>query len=79
MAKLVGCSVGKLVLVGGDTHIYNNHVDQCEQLVSRTPLPLPELILPDFNDLAGCLEHSVESFKLDNYQHHGAILAPMAV
>ena len=79
VAQIVGCKVGKLIFVGGDTHIYNNHVSQCEELVSRIPFDPPTLSMPEFSTLEEYLHCRIEDFKLVNYKHHEAIRAPMAV
>lgn len=79
VAKLVGCTVGKLIFVGGDTHIYSNHANQCGQLISREPMTPPTLQLPEFDSLEECLNYGVEDFKLVGYKHHESIRAPMAV
>jgi len=59
-----------------DTHIYNNHLEQCATLIGRDPYPLPELKLSE--------EATIDNFHPDmcsliNYQHHDAIKAEMAV
>jgi len=79
VAQILGCSVGKLIFVGGDTHVYLNHRQQCAELVSREPKELPTLVMPSFHSLKECLSFGVEDFKLLNYEPHSAIRAPMAV
>jgi|TARA_B110000908_G_scaffold158090_1_gene198857 thymidylate synthase len=79
IAKLTNLKVGKLIFVGGDTHIYNNHVDQCAEYISRTPLALPTLVMPDFTNLSEVQNASVHSFKLEGYESHGTIKADMSI
>lgn len=79
IARLTGLTPGKLIFIGGDTHIYNNHVDQCEEYITRKPYKLPELIMPNFNTLEEVLSCSVSDFELLNYKSHGTIKAPMAI
>ncbi len=70
-------SVGELIWSGGDCHIYLNHLEQVQQLLTRTPYPLPRLRFarkPD--DIFG---YRIEDFIVDHYQHHPAIKAPIAV
>jgi thymidylate synthase len=63
-----------------DAHIYNNHVDQVNEQLSREPLPLPELkINKDLQTLEDIETLEWEDFELINYQSHGAIKAPVAV
>lgn len=84
IAREVGLEVGELIGVLGDTHIYSNHMEQVEELVSREPLPLPRLeIDPEF-DLQKLLDHGVQKnavnwFTLKDYRSHDAISAKMAV
>jgi thymidylate synthase len=43
LAHGCGLGVGELVYTPGDYHIYLNHLEQVEELLSREPLPLPRL------------------------------------
>ena len=45
MAAQAGLDVGEFVWTGGDCHIYDNHVEQVTQQLSREPRPYPELVL----------------------------------
>jgi thymidylate synthase len=42
-------------------------------------LPLPTLSLPNIKSLEDIHRHSIDEFKLENYEHHPAIKAKMAV
>ena len=76
-------SVGEFVYTLGDYHIYNNHVDQVNELLSREPLPLPELKINDpernLRGLEGLLSVTYEHLELIGYKSHGKIAAPVAV
>jgi len=66
----------------GDLHIYSNHLEQVEELLSRDPLPLPRLEFVNadvLKGLEGLLNFKYENLRLDNYQSHGKIAAPVAV
>ena len=77
MAQVCGLAVGEFVHVLGDAHIYLNHVDQVKEQLSREPLPAPTLWLnPDITDIT---QFTMADIRLDNYQSHTAIAAPMAV
>ena len=68
--------VGEFVWTGGDCHIYDNHVDQAREQISREPRPYPQLQLaPD----VGIFEYTYEDITLLNYDPHPAIKAPVAV
>jgi thymidylate synthase len=62
-------------------HIYQNHLDQVNELLARAPLPLPRLQIMDQGKrgLEGLLAMGYEDLKLVGYQSHGKIAAPVAV
>jgi thymidylate synthase len=68
---------GELIWTGGDTHLYLNHLDQADLQLTRTPLPLPRLVIR--RRPATIFEYRYEDFEFVNYQHHAAIKAPVAV
>ena len=78
LADLCGCSVGKLIFTGGDTHIYSSHMIAIEELLTRKPKTFPTLSMPNFNTLEDLLKLNSRQFKLRNYTHCGVIFAPMA-
>jgi len=59
----------------GDTHLYNNHLEQVEELLSREPMELPTLELEEVVDI---FSYSYEDFKILNYSSHPAIKAPLS-
>ncbi len=77
VAQVCELDPGEFIHSFGDVHIYNNHIDQVNLQLSREPFPLPEMkINPDIKDI---FEFRFEDFQLENYQHHPAIKAPVAV
>ena len=77
IAQVTGTRPHWLYFALGDTHLYNNHLDQARLQLSREPYPLPELRLnPDIDDIDG---FAFEDIELHNYRHHPAIKAPIAV
>jgi len=77
IAKVVGLEPGDFVHTFGDVHIYLNHMEQVKTQLSRDPFPLPTMeINPDRDDL---FKFRYEDFELQDYQHHPAISAPIAV
>ncbi len=76
MAKVTGYEPGEFVHTLGDAHLYLNHLDQARLQLSREPLPFPTLRLADKDDL---LAFEYEDFKLEGYQAHPSIAAPIAV
>lgn len=77
VAQVCGLQPGEFVHTFGDAHIYNNHFEQVDLQLSRTPYPLPTMKLnPEVTDL---FAFRYEDFTLENYQHHPRIAAPVAV
>jgi thymidylate synthase len=83
VAHVCDLIVGDFVYTLGDYHIYKNHVDQVNELLSREPYPLPTLEISDeakqFRGLEGLLAIRYENLKLVGYQSHGKISAAVAV
>jgi thymidylate synthase len=83
VAHVTGLHVGDFVYTLGDYHIYQNHREQVEELLSREPLPLPSLEIDDphrkLRGLEGILSMRYENLSLVGYQSHGKIAAPVAV
>jgi thymidylate synthase len=76
IAAQVGLGVGDFVWTGGDCHIYDNHVEQVTEQLSRTPYSFPRLVLRDAPSL---FDYGYEHFEVVGYEHHPAIKAPVAV
>lgn len=80
VAEIAGLKAGSFVHTLGDAHIYDNHIDQVNQQLTRDPLPLPELkIHKKLTCLKDIENLEWEDFELVNYQSHWAIKAPVAV
>jgi thymidylate synthase len=77
IAQVCDLEPGDFVHTFGDVHIYNNHMEQVNLQLSRTPFPLPVIKLnPAVKDI---FNFTYEDFTLENYQSHPAIKAPVAV
>ena len=76
VAQQVGLEVGEFIWTGGDCHIYDNHVEQVTEQLSRSPFPAPRL---ELRRAASILDHTFEDVTVVGYQHHPAIKAPVAV
>jgi thymidylate synthase len=78
-AQLLDLEVGDFVWTGGDCHIYQNHFDQVQQQLERTPRKGPTLEIPFFSNLDEIKNSKVADYKLIDYNPMDSIAAPMAV
>lgn len=77
VAQVTGYEAGEFVHSFGDAHLYLNHLDQARLQLQRTPYPLPTMRLnPDVRSL---FDFRYEDFRLEDYQSHPHIRAPIAV
>lgn len=77
LAQICGLEVGEFIWMGGDCHIYTNHVDQVQEQLARTPKELPTLIMD--KSITSIEDFTMSSCSLDNYNPDSSIKAPMAV
>ncbi|RWZ61463.1 thymidylate synthase [Labedella populi] len=77
VAAQTGLEVGDFIWTGGDCHIYDNHVEQVEEQLSRSPYPAPRLRIA--GEHADISEYTFEDLVVEDYQHHPAIRAAVAV
>jgi thymidylate synthase len=77
VAQVSGLEPGQFVHTFGDVHLYNNHVEQAQLQLTRTPRPLPTLELnPEVKDL---FAFRYEDIALKGYDPYPGIRAPVAV
>jgi thymidylate synthase len=77
LAQVTGLAPGEFIHTLGDAHLYLNHLEQAKAQLARAPFALPRMVLnPDVRDIFG---FRYEDFKLEDYQAHPAIKAPIAV
>lgn len=77
IAQQCDLEVGEFIWSGGDVHIYNDHMDQVKEQLTREPFPLPQLHIkrkPESID-----DYVYEDFEFIGYKHHPAIKAPVSV
>jgi len=89
IAKQVNMIPDELIGNLGDVHLYNNHIEQAKEQMTRTPFELPKLqfttwandmVMRDSRSLDWIIKEVVATsneywFKLENYQSHPAIKA----
>ena len=78
-AQLLDLKVGDFVHTIGDAHIYQNHMSQVLQQISRKPKKGPTLEMPAFTTLKELIATTPADYKLLNYDPMESITAPMAV
>jgi thymidylate synthase len=77
MAQVCGLEAGDFIHTFGDAHIYNNHMEQIELQLSRTPKDLPKMTLnPEIKDI---FDFNFEDFTLENYDPHPHIKGAVAI
>src|SRR5204863_3867348 len=83
IAHVCDLDVGNFIYTLGDYHIYQNHLEQVEELLAREPFALPKLEINDpekkLRGLEGLLNFNYECLSLVGYQAHAKIAAPVAV
>ncbi|MGL5185916.1 MAG: thymidylate synthase [Plesiomonas shigelloides] len=77
LAQQCDLEVGDFVWTGGDTHLYMNHMEQTELLLSREPRALPQLVIK--RKPASIFDYQFDDFEIVGYDPHPAIKAPVAV
>jgi thymidylate synthase len=86
IAKAVNMVSDELIGNLGDVHLYSNHIEQAKEQIKRTPYVLPTLKinsgnenwhLLDVDDIVNSLDNDI-TFKLENYQSHPTIKAPLS-
>jgi thymidylate synthase len=77
VAQVTDLLPGEFIHTFGDAHLYNNHLEQTELQLSRQPRELPTMrINPDVKSID---DFRFEDFRLENYDSHPHIAAPVAV
>ncbi len=77
IAQVCGLEPGEFVHTLGDAHLYSNHLEQAALQLEREPYPLPRLWLnPDCKTLE---DFGYDDIRIEDYQSHATIKAPIAV
>ena len=77
MAQVTGLKAGDFIHTTGDTHLYLNHIEQAKLQLTRTPRPLPHMIInPDVKNI---FDFKYEDFQLEGYDPWPHIKAAVSV
>lgn len=76
IARETNLEVGDFVHSFGDAHLYSNHLDQAQMILDREPRELPQLVIEGD---AAFDQIDIKDIKVENYNPHPAIKAPIAV
>ena len=77
MAQVTGLKAGDFIHTTGDTHLYLNHIEQAKLQLTRTPRPLPRMVInPDVKDI---FDFKFEDFQLEGYDPWPHIKAAVSV
>lgn len=77
IAHVTGLEAGEFIWTSGDTHLYLNHQEQVDELLTRTPGVLPWVELQ--RKVTDIDDFRLEDFSLIGYLHQGSLKAPVAV
>lgn len=77
IAQQAGLAPGELVWVGGDVHLYSNHLEQVREQISREPRPFPTMRLA--KRASSIDAYRIEDFELSGYDPHPSIHGDVAV
>ncbi|MEO6069142.1 MAG: thymidylate synthase [Chitinophagaceae bacterium] len=77
VAQVCHLELGDFIHTFGDVHLYNNHLEQAKLQLSRQPFSLPTMKLNPA--IESIFDFTFADFTLENYEHHPAIKAPVAV
>ena len=77
LARVTGLEAHELIHTFGDAHIYENHLPQVREQLTRTPHPLPRLVIDD--SVTDIDNLSLDQFRLEGYTHHAKLAGEVAV
>lgn len=77
IAQVCDLELGDFVHTFGDAHLYENHLDQTREQLSRDFRPLPQMKIN--SEIKNLFDFTFEDFELENYNPHPAIRAQVAV
>jgi thymidylate synthase len=77
MAQVADLKVGDFVHTFGDAHLYLNHMNQVQEMLSREPRSLPQVKINA--EVSSLFDFKISDFELVGYDPHPTIKAPVSV
>ena len=77
IAQVCGLQAGEFVHTLGDTHLYLNHLEQARLQLTRTPYPLPHMLINP--DVKSIFDFDYPDFRIEGYQAHPHIKAEISI
>jgi len=77
IAQVCGMEAGEFIHTFGDVHLYNNHLDQAREQLTRIPRPLP--IMKINPNVTSIFDFKYEDFELSEYHPYAHIKASVSV
>lgn len=70
-AKYLGLRPGRMVAVGNDVHLYSNQINIAKEQITRTPYPLPEIVIDkELKTIDDIMNLKYTDIKIVGYQAH---------
>lgn len=76
ICEVTGFRPGQMYYTFGDSHIYNNHIGQCKEQITREPYKLPTLKI---NHRDSIDNFEFDDFEIIDYRHHPKITGAVSV
>lgn len=70
---------GEFIHTLGDAHLYNNHIDQAKELLSRDPEAIPLPLVRLRRGVESIFDYKLEDIQVLHYNPMPAISAPIAI
>jgi thymidylate synthase len=77
MAQVCNLEVGEFIHTFGDVHLYNDHIEQAQLQITRTPGVLPTMKIND--KVKDIFDFKFEDFELINYEPQAHIKAAVSI
>ena len=77
LAKLSNLIPNKLIIVLGDAHIYNSHIESLKEQIKRKPFTFPKLIINPDKNFEKVEDFNIEDFIIEEYSYYEGIVMDM--